>query len=66
MTVNCLLPLSNLKKADLSGLNIQDSFTKEVIEIWSTLIHDWETQHTSAMHPFGTTHKNRKQANLLS
>ena len=29
-----LLLTGNLKQADVAGLNIQDSFTKEVIEIW--------------------------------
>jgi len=35
-----LLLTGNLKQADVAGLNIQDSFTKEVIEIWSNLIHE--------------------------
>jgi len=30
-----LLLTGNLKQADVARLNIQDSFTKEVIEIWS-------------------------------
>ena len=32
-----LLLTGNLKQADVAGLHIQDSFTKEVIEIWSNL-----------------------------
>ena len=35
-----LLLTGNLKQADVAGLNIQDSFTKEVIEIWSILIYE--------------------------
>ena len=35
-----LLLIGNLKHADVAGLNIQDSFTKEVIEIWSNLTHE--------------------------
>ena len=49
-----LLLTGNLKQADVAGLNIQDSFTKEIIEIWSNLTHE-ETQHTSATRQFGTT-----------
>jgi len=45
-----LLLTGNLKQADVGGLKIQDSFTKEIIKIWSNLIHD-----TSAMRQFGTT-----------
>ena len=30
-----LLLTGNLNQADVAGLNIQDNFTKEVIEIWS-------------------------------
>ena len=35
----------NLKQADVAGLNIQDSFTKEVIEIWSNLTHEGNLIH---------------------
>ena len=40
-----LLLTGNLKQADVAGLNIQDSFTKKVIEIWSNLTYD-ETAST--------------------
>jgi len=40
-----LLLTGNLKQADVAGLNIQDSFTKEVIEIWSNLIHEENPTH---------------------
>jgi len=35
----------NLKQADVAGLNIQDSFTKQAIEIWSNLIHEENPTH---------------------
>ena len=34
-----------MKQADVAGLNIQDSFTKEVIEIWSNLTYDENPTH---------------------
>ena len=34
-----LLLTGNLKQADVAGLNIQDSFTKKVIKMWSNLTH---------------------------
>ena len=37
---NKLLLTSNLNQADVAGLNIQDIFTKEVIEIWSNLNYE--------------------------
>ena len=40
-----LLLTGNLKQADVAGLNIQDSFTKEVIEIWSNLTYDENPIH---------------------
>ena len=40
-----LLLTGNLKQADVAGLNIQDSFTKEVIEIWSNLTYDENPAH---------------------
>ena len=40
-----LLLTGNLKQADVAGLNIQDSFTKEVVEIWSNLIHEENPTH---------------------
>jgi len=40
-----LLLTGNLKQADVAGLNIQDSFIKEVIEIWSNLIHEENPTH---------------------
>ena len=40
-----LLLTGNLKQADVAGLNIQDSFTKEVIEIWSNLTYDENPTH---------------------
>ena len=40
-----LLLSGNLKQADVAGLNIQDSFTKEVIEIWSNLTYDGNPTH---------------------
>ena len=40
-----LLLTGNLKQADVAGLNIQDSFTKEVIEIWSNLTYDENATH---------------------
>ena len=40
-----LLLTGNLKQADVAGLNIQDSFTKEVIEMWSNLIHEENPTH---------------------
>ena len=45
MTV--LLLTGNLKQADVAGLNIQDSFTKEVIKIWSNLTHEENPIHFS-------------------
>jgi len=35
-----LLLTGNLNQADVAGLNIQDTFTKEVIEIWSSLNYE--------------------------
>ena len=35
-----LLLTGNLNQADVAGLNIQDIYTKEVIEIWSNLNYD--------------------------
>ena len=35
-----LLLTGNLNQADVAGLNIQDIFTKEVIEIWSNLNYE--------------------------
>ena len=35
-----LLLIGNLNQADVAGLNIQDTFTKEVIEIWSSLNYE--------------------------
>ena len=40
-----LLLTGNLKQADVAGLNIQDSFTEEVIEIWSNLTHEEHPIH---------------------
>ena len=40
-----LLLTVNLKQADVAGLNIQDSFTKEVVEIWFNLIHEENPTH---------------------
>ena len=40
-----LLLTGNLEQADVAGLNIQDSFTKEVIEIWLILIHEQNPIH---------------------
>lgn len=40
-----LLLTGNLKQADVAGLNIQDSSTKEVIEIWSNLTYDQNPMH---------------------
>jgi len=40
-----LLLTGNLKQADVAGLNIQDSSTKEVVEIWSNLIHEENPTH---------------------
>jgi len=40
-----LLLTGNLKQADVAGLNIQDSFIKDVIEIWSNLIHEENPTH---------------------
>ena len=40
-----LLLTGNLKQADVAGLNIQHSFTKEVIEIWSNLTYDENPTH---------------------
>ena len=40
-----LLLTGNLKQADIAGLNIQDSFTKELIEIWSNLTYDENPTH---------------------
>ena len=40
-----LLLTGNLKQADVASLNIQDSFTKEVIEIWSYLTHEENPTH---------------------
>ena len=40
-----LLLTGNLKQADVAGLNIQVSFTKEVIEIWSNLTYDENPTH---------------------
>ena len=40
-----LLLTGNLKQADVAGLKIQDSFTKEIIEIWSNLIHEENPIH---------------------
>ena len=34
-----------MKQADIAGLNIQDSFTKEVIEIWSNVTHEENPIH---------------------
>jgi len=40
-----LLLTGNLKQANVAGLNIQNSFIKEVIEIWSNLIHEENPTH---------------------
>jgi len=40
-----LLLTVNLKQADVAGLNIQDSFTKEIIEIWPNLVHEENPTH---------------------
>ena len=40
-----LLLTSNLKQADVAGLNIQDSFTNEVIEFWFNLIYEENPSH---------------------
>ena len=44
-----LLLTGNLKQADVAGLNIQDSFTEEVIEIWSNLTHEENPIHFGNM-----------------
>ena len=49
-----LLLTGNLKQADVAGLQIQDSFTKEVIEIWSNLTHEENPTHCGNAQ-FGTT-----------
>ena len=35
----------NLKQADVAGLNIQDFFIKEVIEIWTNFVHEENPTH---------------------
>ena len=40
-----LLLTGNLKQAEVAGLNIQESFTKEVIKIWSNLTHEENPIH---------------------
>ena len=40
-----LLLTGNLKQADVAGLNLQDSFTKEVIEIWLNPTYDGNPTH---------------------
>jgi len=34
-----------LKQANVAGLNVQDSFTREVTEIWSDLTYDQNPTH---------------------
>ena len=64
MTVTELLLTGNLKQADVAGLNIQDSFTKEVIEIWSNLTHEENPIHLGNVPIW--YYKNCKPANILS
>ena len=62
-----LLLTGNLKKADVAGLNIQNSFTKEVIEIWSNLTQDENPTHygNAPIWYNSLSYRNCKPADLL-
>ena len=40
-----LLRTGNLKRADVDGLDIQDTLTKEIIKIWSDLNYEENPTH---------------------